>query len=400
MGKVIENACAFLNGSPSFLQHNRQKAIKLSTLKNKLTEWLRDVRAERDSHDMGADAFYDIGSHSDSTKLVIQIVRMQDVALQRQERERVQADPARLDPHLAQAVRIPGPVAANASAAPQSDTAHLAQAVRIPGPVVANASAAPQVDTVESRFLAAQAHYASLRASAPGSRSSNSSRGGRNRLVTIDAAHAEAVRQQSQNSQASHPGAVAPNTIQVWSGSHGSSNARKRLMAVAGGENVPTAQRPAIEGFLPNFLESANSYRSAQETKSNAVMLGAATSFIEYARNLPADDPLRQDLLTLGIQKARSILQPVEPPPQPEPALQPAIPDQQVSFEALMCSICHETFEINPLRGTYSNAIFTPCQHPYHPACLAQHRQTQLSMGDYRTVKCPTCNEVLRPDFF
>jgi hypothetical protein len=375
MGKVIENACAFVNGSPSFLQHNRQKTIKLSTLKNKLTEWLRDVRAERDSHDMGADAFYDIGSHSDSTKLVIQIVRMQDVALQRQERERVQADPARLDPHLAQAVRIPGPVAANASAA-------------------------PQVDTVESRFLAAQVHYASLRASAPGSRSSSSSRGGRNRIVTIDAAHAEAVRQQSQNSQASHPGAVAPNTIQVWSGSHGSSNARKRLTAVAGGENVPTAQRPAIEGFLPNFLESANSYRSAQETKSNAVMLGAATSFIEYARNLPADDPLRQDLLTLGIQKARSILQPVEPPPQPEPALQPAIPDQQVSFEALMCSICHETFEINPLRGTYSNAIFTPCQHPYHPACLAQHRQTQLSMGDYRTVKCPTCNEVLRPDFF
>ena len=92
---------------------------------------------------MGADAFYDLGTHSNSTKLVIQIVRMQEVALQRQDHERVYADPARNDPNIALAVRMPGPVAA-----PQSQN--------------------PRVypDTVEGRFLAAQEHYAAQRAAA------------------------------------------------------------------------------------------------------------------------------------------------------------------------------------------------------------------------------------------
>jgi hypothetical protein len=125
------------------LQHTKQKPIKLSTLKNKLTEWQRDLRSERDVYEMGADAFYDLGTHSNSTKLVIQIVRMQEVALQRQDHERVYADPARNDPNIALAVRMPGPVAA-----PQSQN--------------------PRVypDTVEGRFLAAQEHYAAQRAAA------------------------------------------------------------------------------------------------------------------------------------------------------------------------------------------------------------------------------------------
>jgi hypothetical protein len=109
MGKVIENACAIVNVSPSFLQHTKQKPIKLSTLKNKLTEWQRDLRSERDVCEMGADVFYDLGTHSNSTKLVIQIVRMQEVALQRQDHERVNADPARNDPNIALAVCMPGP---------------------------------------------------------------------------------------------------------------------------------------------------------------------------------------------------------------------------------------------------------------------------------------------------
>jgi hypothetical protein len=426
MGKVVENACTTVNASPSFLQHNKQKAIKLSTLKNKLTEWQRDVRSERDAYQMGADAFYDLVTHSDSTKLAIQIVRMQDVALQRQDRERMQADPARHDLHLAQAVRIPVLLAAPHSqhppaAAPQSQIPPAAAPQSQIPPAAAPQSqnspaAAPQLrnppvypDTVEGRFMAAQAHYAAIRDAAPtASRSSSrGGRGGRARTATVDASLAEAVYDAVENSQASHPAAVAPNTIQVWSGSHGSSNARKRLMAVAGGENVPTAQRPSIEGFLPNFIESANAYRSAQEIKSNAAMLGAATTFIEYARNLPANDPLRQDLLTLGVQKARLILQvnpadvpllpgqPSMPPPPP-----PGIPvvQQPAHFEPLECSICYAHFEINPLRGTYANAIFTHCQHAFHPACLAEHRRTQIARAGWRPVKCPNCNENLQDE--
>jgi hypothetical protein len=177
-------------------------------------------------------------------------------------------------------------------------------------------------------------------------------------------------------------------------------------MAVAGGENVPTAQRPSIEGFLPNFIESANAYRSAQEIKSNAAMLGAATTFIEYARNLPANDPLRQDLLTLGVQKARLILQvnPADAPllpgqlPVPPPPPVIAAAQQPAQFELLECSICYAHFEINPIRGTYANAIFTHCQHAFHPACLAEHRRTQLARASWRPVKCPNCNENLQDE--
>ena len=137
---------------------------------------------------MGADAFYDLGTHSNSTKLVIQIVRMQEVALQRQDHERVYADPARNDPNIALAVRMPGPVAA-----PQSQN--------------------PRVypDTVEGRFLAAQEHYAAQRAAARpaaraaggGSGGARGGRGGSARTVRIDADRTEAVRHHSPNSQAS-----------------------------------------------------------------------------------------------------------------------------------------------------------------------------------------------------
>jgi hypothetical protein len=415
MGKVIENTCVFLNGSASFLQLNKRKSIQLSTLKNKLSEWQRVVRSDRDSYAMGQEAFYDLPTHPESVKLTIQIVRMQDVALQRQDRERAQADPARNDNHLAAAVRVP-------LVAPQSQNAHALVAVQsqnspalvavqsqnAPAPAAVQSQSAPIAgvqypDTVEGRFLAAQAHYAAQRAAARSAPRSNSSGG--SGAVTIDRNRVEAALHHSENSQASHPAAVAPNTIQVWSGSHGSSNTRKRLMAVAGGDNVPTAQRPSLDGFLPNFIESAKAYRSAQETKSNAAMLGAATTFIEYARTLPIGDPMRQDLLNLGVRKAREILHvnhadaPVLPVQPPEP---PVV--QPPAFEPLQCTICLAHFELHPVRGTYKNVIFTLCQHAFHPACLAAHRRTQNERiaaaarwidEEVPGVRCPNCNEEL-----
>ncbi len=50
---------------------------------------------------MGADAFCYVATHSDSAKLFIQAV-----AFQRYDLEREQADPARIDPYLTQAVRM------------------------------------------------------------------------------------------------------------------------------------------------------------------------------------------------------------------------------------------------------------------------------------------------------
>ncbi len=157
----MENACAFLNTSPSFLHENKNQTIKLSTLKNKLNEWLRSVRSDRDGYAMGQQAFYDLATHPESTKLIIDIVKMQDAALQRQDHDRVQADPARHDHHLAQAVRMPVPVAA-----PQSQNP----------PVAAPQSQNPAVypDTVAGRMLQAQALVAAARTV-----SRNSSRGGR-----------------------------------------------------------------------------------------------------------------------------------------------------------------------------------------------------------------------------
>lgn len=163
MVKVIENACAIVNVSPSFLQHTKQNSIKLSTLKNNLTELQRDLRSERDVYEMGADAFYDLGTHSNSTKLVIQIARMQEVALQRQDHERVYADPARNDPNIALAVRMPGPVAAPKSQNPRvSQTLLKADSWRRKSTTLRNvlllvkllarpvvAAAAPGVDVVE-----------------------------------------------------------------------------------------------------------------------------------------------------------------------------------------------------------------------------------------------------------
>jgi hypothetical protein len=401
MGKVLHNACIFLNTSPSFLQQNKQKSIKLSTLKGKLNDWQRDVRAHRDAYAMGQEAFYDLATHPDSTKLIIQLVRMQEVALQRQEREKAQVDPARNDNFLAPAVRIPSnavPVAGQSQdASPVPRTLHP--------------------DTVEGRFLMSQEHYARERAvagqSSASSRRSNSSRGGGAGTMAIDRNGVNAVLAHAANSQATHPAAVAPNTIHVWSGSSGSSNKRKRLIAVAGGEDVPTAQRPSIDGFLPDFKESANAYRFAQETKSNAAMLGAATAFIEYARTLPADDPMRQDLLNLGVQKTRDLLKlnvtdapvvsvkpSVPPPVLPEqPSGQSAV-QPSASFDPLECSICFATFDINPARGTYTNCIFTFCQHAFHPACLAEHRRTQISRAGWRPVMCPNCNAELPSEGF
>ncbi len=353
---------------------------------------------------MGDEAFYNLASHPESMKLTIQIVRMQDLAVQRQERERAQADPARNDVHLAQAVRVPNP---------------LDQVRNLPVPEaglpqnigIIPASPVPNPDSVQARFAQASAFYAEQRrqqqllqrpAARPNPRS-NSSRGRADRAVVIDADRVEAVLDHAQNSQASHPAAVNPNTIQVWSANNGSSQARKRLMAVAGGEVVPTAQRPSIEGYLPSFLESSQAFRSAQEVKGNAAMLTAATSFIAFSTNLPDADPNKAELLKMGMLKAREILKlnhaevseaPVLPvqPPVPPPVVLPEQPPVQpsVSFEPLVCSICFATFEINLVRGTYTNCIFTRCAHAFHPYCLAEHRRTQQSLG--RPEKCPNCN--------
>lgn len=186
LGKVLINAATFLNASPFFLNQNKNKSIKHKTLQTKLGEWQRTVRSERDGHAMGSEAFYNIATHPESTKLIIQIIRMQDIAQQRQDHERHHADPARDDPLLAQAVRMPQAAAQlqnaqNFAPVPVADQiqnaqifAHVPHAAAqlqnaqhfAPEPVADQSQNAPvqYPDTVEGRFRAAQAHYASVRA--------------------------------------------------------------------------------------------------------------------------------------------------------------------------------------------------------------------------------------------
>ncbi len=430
MGKVVDNACLFLSTSPSFLLQNKQKIIQSSTVTNKLRDWQRSVKNERDLYQMGPEAFYELATHSESKKLIIHLMQQQEAAQQRQDRERQQHDHARNDNDIGRAIQLPPVPVANAQNVPSP----VPQASRMAPVPIVQAEIVPEdhpAGEVGRDFLAAQAHYAAIRQSDAAARrgrgrgragSANSGDSGdsqrtQRRVVNIDRAAAETISAAAGNSQSSHPAAVAPNRIQVWSASHGSSNTRKRILAVAGGQEVPASQRPSVEGYLPDFMDSVECYRAVQEMKGNAAMLSASVSAIEFANGLSDDNPIKQSLMDAAVAKAKSILA-LHPAStisaNNEPAIAVQLPDLSQQSRAqlppvqppadaspglhllpLNCSVCHEDFEFNRARQTYVNVIFTPCQHGFHPECLGEHRRSQSIRNPDQPSSCPICRAVL-----
>ena len=121
--------------------------------------------------------------------------------------------------------------------------------------------------------------------------------------VNITGQQAVAAQHVARNSQlpASHPSSVNPNAIQLFSGSHGSSSTKKRLLQFASGDSLPTAQRRNVDGYLPGF----GNYVGMQ---GQAAILGATTSVYSIVSKLEDSDPNKKVLLQLALTKMTSIL--------------------------------------------------------------------------------------------
>jgi hypothetical protein len=193
---------------------------------------------------------------------------------------------------------------------------------------------------------------------------------------------------------------VPPNNIQIFSGSSGASNARKRLHAIAAGNSIPTAERRHMDSHLGSaFLESVESHRSSQEHQGQAAMLVATQSLVSYASTLGDANPIKKQLLSMGMTKLQSILTPgaALPLPEPEPVILgiPVIPAIPVIPEPSQCSICLGDLMYDAGRQAWSGVVWTHCHHAFHTACLETHRSTSLALRSWAPVKCPLCNAEL-----
>ncbi len=74
-----------------------------------------------------------------------------------------------------------------------------------------------------------------------------------------------------------HPGAINPNTVQIFSGSNGSTANKRRYLSFARGEPIPTAQRPEVQGFMPNFSAQMQLHSTRQEMQAEAAIITAAS---------------------------------------------------------------------------------------------------------------------------
>ena len=72
---VMADSAHFLSASPSFLQLNKNKPIKESTLKNKMLEWSRKVEEMRTGWEGGHEAFDSCATHAEWVTLIIQVQR-------------------------------------------------------------------------------------------------------------------------------------------------------------------------------------------------------------------------------------------------------------------------------------------------------------------------------------
>jgi hypothetical protein len=100
-------------------------------------------------------------------------------------------------------------------------------------------------------------------------------------VANVDASRAGAVQSAAANFRqvigAAHPAAINPNTIQIFSGSGGSHNSRKRLLSYARGEELPTAKRPEVQGLVDTFGAQVHHHLNGQHLQGQAAMVTAAS---------------------------------------------------------------------------------------------------------------------------
>ena len=207
--------------------------------------------------------------------------------------------------------------------------------------------------------------------------------------IRVSAEVAANVAVAARGSLSAHPASVQPNNIQVFSGSQGSSNTKKRLLAFAAGTPIPTAERRQMDSHLGSaFLESVESHRSSQELQGQAALLIATQSLVTLASNLDDTNPIKKNMLDMGMSKLHVILTPDVPLPLPESA--PVIQEPTPT-----CAICLADLLFNPIRQSWQDVEWTNCEHAFHTGCLATHRSTSLERRSWAPVKCPLCNAEL-----
>lgn len=99
-----------------------------------------------------------------------------------------------------------------------------------------------------------------------------------------DARRLEDVRDAAANFRdvigSAHPGAINPNEIQIFSGSRGSTANKRRMLQYARGEEIPSAQRPEVQGFMPSFSAQMQLHSTRQEMQAEAAIVTAASGFL------------------------------------------------------------------------------------------------------------------------
>lgn len=99
--------------------------------------------------------------------------------------------------------------------------------------------------------------------------------------VVVDASRAAAVNNAAPNFRqaigAQHPAAINPNNIQIFSGSGGSHNSRKRMLSFARGDELPAAKRPEVQGLVDNFGAQVQHHLLGQHLQGQAAMVTAAS---------------------------------------------------------------------------------------------------------------------------
>jgi hypothetical protein len=214
----------------------------------------------------------------------------------------------------------------------------------------------------------------------------------RNPLVAnVDAAALPAVQAGAANFRnnigAQHPAAINPNSIQIFSASGGSHNSRKRMLAFARGDTLPTAARPNVSGRIDNFDMQVQNQFTQQALQGQAALItanfGAASGFemsilftyfvlivnlglLTLSTNAALPSQMQDELRKLGMTEMRAMF--------PAP------------YES--CNICRE--ELQACREGFKNVIFAPCGHPFHPSCIQR-----LIQHNNMNPTCPTCREPL-----
>jgi hypothetical protein len=242
----IESA-EFLSASPSFLALNKNKSIRVSTIKNKLADWSNKVDEQRRGWTPSSE-FDSCMIHAPWIQLVIKLQKAKKAS-------KVILFISILDTLL--------PQCAASTHEQDMQSRHSARA-RSTANVRNDSMISQAVVVPPAHQLPPQPQRAPVAAAA-----------------NVDASRVGAVQSAAANFRqvvgAAHPAAINPNNIQIFSGSGGSHNSRKRMLAFARGEELPTAKRPEVQGLIDNFGAQVQHHLTGQHLQGQAAMVTAAS---------------------------------------------------------------------------------------------------------------------------